>query len=116
MNQPTTPNTVEDFLPLPTSFATAKRLDGTYCPAYTADQVRAAILADRARLAPAAPSEVEAARLREIARLIGAIFVYGNFKAETQNERQLEKLLRDQGAFFDTVAQYEAKNKQEESK
>ena len=54
MSQPTKPDS--DFLPLPTSFASVKRIDGTDCPAYTADQVRAAILADRARLAPAAPS------------------------------------------------------------
>lgn len=51
-------------------------------------------------------SELE--RLREIARVIGSIFVHGNFKAETYNERRLESLLREQGTFFDTLEQYDA--------
>jgi hypothetical protein len=50
----------------------------------------------------------EVNRLREIARLIGSIFVHGNFKAETHNERELEKLLREQGCFFETLADYDA--------
>lgn len=31
--------------------------------------------------------------LEEIAHLIGAIYYYGDFKAETYNERKLEELL-----------------------
>ena len=50
----------------------------------------------------------ELKRLREIARLIGSIFVHGNFKAETYNERALEKLLREQGCFFESLADYDA--------
>lgn len=53
-------------------------------------------------------SDAELTRLREIARLIGSIFVHGDFKAETYNERQLEKLLREQGTFFDSLAEYDA--------
>lgn len=37
--------------------------------------------------------------LVEIARLIGSIFTHGNFKAETYNERELEKLLRKNGYY-----------------
>ena len=39
---------------------------------------------------------------RAIARLIGSIFFYGNFKAETANERALESLLRKTGNFYET--------------
>ena len=31
----------------------------------------------------------------KIAKLISSIFYYGNFKAETPNERELEQLLRE---------------------
>lgn len=53
-----------------------------------------------------AAAEIE--RLRQIAHLIGNIFVHGNFKAETYNERQLEKLLRAEGFFWDSLAEFEA--------
>ena len=56
--------------------------------------------------APAtAPDELE--RLRQIAHLTGTIFCYGNFVAETHNEAVLEKLLRENGTFWDSVEQYE---------
>lgn len=56
--------------------------------------------------APAtAPEELE--RLRQIAHLIGVIFCYGHFVAETHNERVLEKLLRENGTFWNSVEQYE---------
>lgn len=47
-------------------------------------------------------------RLRRIAWLIGCIFVHGNFKAETFNERELEKLLRENGTFWDSLEQFDA--------
>lgn len=34
-------------------------------------------------------------KYRQIAELISVIFYYGNFKAETYNERELERLLRE---------------------
>ena len=52
-----------------------------------------------------APDELE--RLRQIAHLTGTIFCYGNFVAETHNEAVLEKLLRENGTFWDSVEQYE---------
>ena len=52
--------------------------------------------------------EPELHRLREIARLIGSIFVHGGFVAETHNERELEKLLREQGTFWTSLAEYDA--------
>lgn len=59
-----------------------------------------------ALVAPAAaPDELE--RLRQIAHLTGTIFCYGNFVAETHNEAVLEKLLRENGTFWDSVEQYE---------
>lgn len=51
-------------------------------------------------------NEVE--RLRKIARLIGAIFCYGGFVAETPAESELETLLRENGTFWETPADYEA--------
>ncbi len=39
-------------------------------------------------------------RLKMIAQLIGRIYFYGNFKAETFNERQLEVLLREVGCRY----------------
>lgn len=44
---------------------------------------------------------------KEIARLIGSIFFSGDFKAETYNERELEKLLRKTGNFYDTQEQFD---------
>ena len=40
-----------------------------------------------------------------ICELIGSIFFYGNFVAETPNERELETLLRQEGYFFETEGQ-----------
>lgn len=40
-----------------------------------------------------------------IAHLIGSIFFYGNFKAETFNERELESLLRKVGRFYESEEQ-----------
>lgn len=34
-------------------------------------------------------------KYKQIATLISSIFYYGNFKAETPNERELERLLRE---------------------
>ena len=53
--------------------------------------------------------EDEVARLRKIAWLIGSIFVHGNFKAETYNERELEKMLRENGTFWESLADFEAR-------
>jgi len=65
-----------------------------------------AMLRAKANAAPAtAPDELE--RLRQIAHLTGTIFCYGNFVAETHNEAVLEKLLRENGTFWDSVEQYE---------
>lgn len=36
----------------------------------------------------------------KIAHLIGSIFFYGNFKAETKNERDLQELLEKTGHFY----------------
>lgn len=49
----------------------------------------------------------DAERLNKIAHLIGSIFVYGGFKAETHNEAELEKLLRENGTFWGSVPEYE---------
>ncbi len=46
-------------------------------------------------------------RLNEIARLIGSIFAHGNFVAGTYNERELEKLLRENGTFWESISAYE---------
>jgi len=59
----------------------------------------AALTALLARLDAA---ELDAARYRHIALLIGSIFFHGDFKAETYNERELEKCLRDVGCFWET--------------
>lgn len=56
---------------------------------------------DSARAQPASVAD----DYREIARLIGCIFFYGGFKAETRNERDLEALLRRTGNFYETEAQ-----------
>ncbi|EJO27581.1 hypothetical protein [Achromobacter marplatensis] len=58
--------------------------------------------------APVAGDALDAERLRRIAWLIGSIFVHGDFKAETFNERELEKLLRENGTFWDSLAQFDA--------
>ena len=50
----------------------------------------------------------DAERLNKIAHLIGSIFVYGGFKAETHNETELEKLLRENGTFWESVPEYES--------
>ena len=51
--------------------------------------------------------EADAERLNRIAWLIGSIFVHGNFKAETCNERELERLLRENGTFWDTLQDFD---------
>lgn len=68
----------------------------------------AALLAQRAaHTAQGSGKDAELTRLREIARLIGSIFVYGGFEAETYNERELERLLRAQGTFWESIHDYE---------
>ena len=56
----------------------------------------------------AAPS-VDVPRLVRVAELIGSIFFYGGFKAETHNERELEKELRELGYFFESESELMAK-------
>lgn len=84
-----------------------KRMDGYtpgegWEPLYSQDQISSAV---NAALKATAPDELE--RLRQIAHLTGTIFCYGNFVAETHNEAVLEKLLRENGTFWDSVEQYE---------
>lgn len=60
-----------------------------------------------------ARQQLEAARdenfvFKEIAELIGTIYVHGNFIAETFNERELEKRLRKVGCFWDSLESYDA--------
>lgn len=50
----------------------------------------------------------DAERYRKICFLIGSIFFHGSFKAETHNERELEKLLREAGYFYETQAEMDA--------
>jgi hypothetical protein len=69
--------------------------------------VKGAIEALNAALAAPATAPEELERLRQIAHLIGTIFCYGHFVAETHNERVLEKLLRENGTFWESVEQYE---------
>lgn len=45
---------------------------------------------------------IDVQRLVRVAELIGSIFFYGDFKAETHNERELEKELRALGYFFES--------------
>ncbi|WP_258127495.1 hypothetical protein [Achromobacter anxifer] len=74
-------------------------------------RMRAAFAAAGYTAAPAAGDARDARdaeRLRRIAWLIGSIFVHGDFKAETVNERELEKLLRENGTFWDSLAQFDA--------
>jgi hypothetical protein len=59
---------------------------------------------------------IEVARLKHIANLVGSIFVHGDFKAETYNERELEKLLREQGCFYESVAEYDKATAGKETK
>jgi len=44
-----------------------------------------------------------------VCELIGSIYYYGNFRAETANERELEALLRKLGYFFENEEQLMAK-------
>lgn len=55
-----------------------------------------------------AAARKDAERLQEIATLIGVIFAHGNFKAETYNESELEKLLRENGTFWESAEDYES--------
>lgn len=66
--------------------------------------LRAAMGSGEAASAPQGGDE----RLQRIAWLIGAIFCYGDFKAETFNERELEKLLRENGTFWETKEDFES--------
>jgi chromosome segregation ATPase len=50
----------------------------------------------------------DAERYRRIAWLISSIFVHGGFKAETHNEAELEKLLRETGNFWESIADFDA--------
>ncbi|VVD95691.1 hypothetical protein PIN31009_01863 [Pandoraea iniqua] len=68
-----------------------------YANAY-GEAVRAALSADGG----------DGERLSQIAWLIASIFVHGGFKAETHNERELERLLRENGTFFDSIEEYDA--------
>lgn len=47
-------------------------------------------------------------KYRRIAWLISSIFVHGGFKAETHNEAELEKLLRETGNFWESIADFDA--------
>lgn len=83
--------------------------------AFTTDstmrQVRTeVVLADLARQLAATVRERDAriAVLHRIAWLIGSIYCFGNFKAETVNERELEQLLRSVNCFWPTVADFDA--------
>ena len=71
-------------------------------------RLRAEIADLRQQLAAAEEYKRDAERYRKIANLIGNIFVHGNFKAETYNERELEKLLREVGCFWETLAEFDA--------
>lgn len=53
-------------------------------------------------LVPEIPSIDPAMKLRKVAHLIGSIFAYGGFKAETMAERELEKLLTEVGYYYPT--------------
>lgn len=64
-------------------------------------QARAALSADGGQ------DKRDAERLSQIAWLIASIFVHGGFKAETYNERELERLLRENGTFFDSIEEYD---------
>lgn len=74
---------------------------------HVADAHNKAVRFLRAALAAPATAPDELERLRQIAHLTGTIFCYGNFVAETHNEAVLEKLLRENGTFWDSVEQYE---------
>ena len=90
----------------------------SYVPFRTQEEAQASV--DRSAIAAtqegpyevvalyAAPQASEAVRLRRIARPIGSIFVHGDFKAETANERELEKLLRENGTFWESLEQFDA--------
>jgi hypothetical protein len=57
--------------------------------------------------------QADAARYRRIAWLIGSIYVHGGFKAETYNERELEGLLREIGCFWDSIPDFDAAMKEQ---
>jgi len=77
-------------------------VDVEYQANFTATSALAALQAENERL------REDAGRLNRIAWLIGSIYVHGNFKAETFNERELEKLLRENGTFWDTLQEFDA--------
>lgn len=52
--------------------------------------------------------------LKQVAHLIGSIFFYGDFRAETHNERELEALLRKRGYFYETESQVMAADGEKE--
>ena len=53
-------------------------------------------------LATIAADREKIADYQEVCFLIGSIFFHGDFRAETTNERELEKLLRKLGYFFES--------------
>lgn len=55
------------------------------------------------------PTADDLPRLVRVAELIGSIFFYGNFKAETYSEREIENELRALGYFFETEDELMAK-------
>lgn len=63
---------------------------------YWRTQARAAYAIAAEHLAVKVPDEVA------ICKLVGGIFFYGSFRAETYNERELEKLLVKNGYFCKT--------------
>ena len=46
--------------------------------------------------------KIEEKDYKKLFELIGATFFYGDFVAETYNEREIEKILRKYGYFFET--------------
>lgn len=42
---------------------------------------------------------------KRVLELIGSIFFYGQFKAQTPNEKELEQVLKELGYFFETEDQ-----------
>ena len=56
--------------------------------------------------APVVPPDV-VSRLQRIAWLIGSIYVHGGFVAETMNERELQRLLEENGTFWNSISEFD---------